>query len=354
MPKAKTILIFLATIMFLAIAGLIMFGSRIFKANIAVKNIPISIGLSIDQTLSDRWQKERAYITEHAAALGATVTSHVAHSDDATQIAQIDSLISQKVDVLMVVAHNAPALIPILAKAHEAGIKVFAYDRLLTNSPDVDFYISFDNVKVGRLEAQGILDLVPKGNYAYMGGSPTDNNALLVKKGSMEVLQPKIDDGDIKIVYDAFTKDWNADEAYKNLKGYLATSTTKIDAIVAASDNVSLGAILALQEHGLAGKIPISGQDAEIQALKRIVEGTQTLTVYKKIKAMAYKATEIAIALAKGEPEESNASTNNGVIDIPSYLMDVTLVDKNNIADTVIKDGLYTYEDIYGTKPKAR
>lgn len=354
MFKAKTILAFLIAIMVLVIAGFLTFNSQVFKNNVAVKNAPISIGLSIDQTLSDRWQKERAYITDHAAELGATVTSYVANSDDAVQIAQIDSLISQKVDVIMIVAHNASALIPILAKAHEAGIKVFAYDRLLVNSPDVDFYISFDNIKVGRLEAQGILNLVPKGNYAYMGGSPTDNNALLVKKGSMEVLQPKINNGDIKIVYDSFTKNWNANEAYKNLKDYLATSTTKIDAIVAASDNVSLGAILALQEHGLAGKIPVSGQDAEIQALKRIVDGTQTFTVYKKIKDMAYKATEIAIALAKGAPDESNASINNGVIDIPSYLMDVTLVDKNNIVDTVIKDGLYTYEDIYGAKPKAQ
>ena len=347
MSKDKKILAFLIAIIVFVIGGILLLNSKVFKGDADDIVKPVRVGLSLDHIRSDRWKAERDYITERAASLGATVTTFVANSDDDVQISQIDNLIGQKVDVLIVVAHNAKALIPILVKAHAAGIKILAYDRLLVDAPYVDFYLSFDNVKVGRLEAQGVLDIIPTGNYVYLGGSPTDNNALLVKQGAMEVLQPKIDSGDVRIVYDAFTKDWNATEAYKNLKSYLMTNT-KIDAIVAASDNISLGAILALQEYGLAGKVPISGQDAEIQAFKRILDGTQSFTIYKKIKDLSYQATDIAIALARNGEAKANATTNNGVINIPSYLMDVTLVNKNNIVETVIKDGLHTYEAIYG------
>ncbi len=347
MSKDKKILIFLVAIMALIIGGVLIVTSKMFQDNIADPAESVRLGLSLDHIKSDRWKAEQGYITKRAEELGATVTTFIANSDDNVQISQIKNLIAQKVDVIIVVAHNAKALIPVLTEAHEAGIKIFAYDRLLTDSPDVDFYVSFDNVKVGRLEAQGILDIVPEGNYVYLGGSPTDNNALLVKKGSLEILQPKIDSGDIKIVYDAFTKDWSATEAYKNLKGYLATST-EIDAIVAASDNISLGAILALQEYGLSGKIPISGQDAEVSAFKRILDGTQSFTIYKKIQNLSSKAAETAVALARGQKVEASAVVNNGIIDIPSYLMDVIVVNKDNIIDTVIKDGFHTYEEIYG------
>jgi D-xylose transport system substrate-binding protein len=212
---------------------------------------------------------------------------------------------------------------------------------------DVDLYISFDNVKVGEEQAKGVMAAVSKGNFAYVGGSPSDNNALLLKNGSMSVLNPSIESGDIKIVFDKFTENWTSDTAYKNLKEYLSTGAT-VDAVVAANDGTAYGAIRALQEKDLAGKVPVSGQDAELSACQRIVKGTQTLTVYKPLKSLAYKAAEMAISMAKKETVKTTGTINNGTIDIPAYLLDVVSVTKDNMEETIIKDGFHTYEEVYG------
>jgi D-xylose transport system substrate-binding protein len=241
----------------------------------------------------------------------------------------------------------------VISDAHKAGIKVIAYDRLMTNS-NVDYYVSFDNEKVGQLEAQSILDSVKdklgKGNklkFAYIGGSTTDNNALLLKKGSFNLLQPLIDKGEIEIVVDKFSADWNPDVAYQNLKAYLDSTNGAIDAVVCANDGTAFGAIRALQEHNLAGKIPVSGQDAELAALQRIVLGIQTATVYKPIPKEDAAALDMAIKLANNEKLATNAKVNDGKIDVPSVLLSPILVTKDNIADTVVKDNYHTSAEIY-------
>jgi len=306
----------------------------------------IKIGFSLDTLQEERWQKDRDLFKAAAEALGATVDVQSANSDDAKQIAQAENLISQGVDVLVVVPHNAEATAAIVEKAHEAGIKVLAYDRLIRNS-DLDLYVSFDNERVGEMQATAITNLVSKGKFVYIGGSETDNNAHLFKKGAFNILQPLIDKGDIEIVYDQFTKDWNPANALANMENALTANNNQIDAVIAANDGTAGGVIQALAAQGLAGKIPVSGQDAELAAVQRIVEGTQTMTVYKPIKALAEKAAELAVKLAKGEDLGADQFVNNGKIDVPSVLLDPISVDKSNLDDTVIADGFHSREDVY-------
>lgn len=306
----------------------------------------IKIGFSMDTLQEERWQKDRDLFKAAAAELGADVEVLAANGDDAKQIAQAESLISQGVDILVVVPHNAEATAAIVEKAHEAGIKVLAYDRLIKNS-DVDLYVSFDNERVGEMQAEAIVAMAPKGNYVYIGGSEADNNAHMFKQGAMNVLQKYIDSGDIKIVYDQWSKDWNPAAALTNMENALTANNNKIDAVVAANDGTAGGAIQALTSQGLAGKIPVSGQDAELAAAQRIVEGTQTMTVYKPIKLLAEKAAELAVKMAKGEDVSADKKVNNGKIDVPSILLDPIAVTKENIDATVIADGFHSKEDVY-------
>ncbi len=309
------------------------------------------IGLSLDTLKELRWAKDRDLMTQRAQAHGASVTTLVADSNDQTQVAQIENLIAQKVNVLIIVPHDAKAVAPTIAEAHKAGIKVIAYDRLILDS-DVDMYVSFDSTKVGQYEAQGVMSAVPKSvtvpNVMLIGGSPTDNNALLVHTGMMGVLQPLVSAGKAKIVFDQYSADWSPDVAYANVKKYLADGG-RADAIVAANDGTASGVVQALQERGLAGKIPVSGQDAELPAVQRIVAGTQTVTVYKPIQLLADKAIDIALGFAKGQTPRSTGTVNNSRKDVPSYLLNPTSVVSSNIKSTVIQDGFLSSNDVYGT-----
>ncbi len=311
----------------------------------------ILIGLSMATFRTERWARDRDMFTEKAREFGAEVNVMSADDDADLQNRQAENMILQGVDVLVVVAHDGEKASYIVEKAHEAGIKVIAYDRLIKDS-DLDYYITFDNVKVGEVQAQGVVDVVSKGDFAYIGGSPTDNNAFLVKEGSFKVLQPLIDSGDIEIVVEEFTEGWKPELAYETMKNYLEENDGKIDAVVAANDGTASGVITALEEYGLAGTVPVSGQDASLGACQAIVEGKQTVTVYKPIRDIAYKAAEMAVAAANGNTAETNTVVNNGQKDVPSYLLDVVAVTKENIMETVIKDGFQSYDNVYQNVPE--
>lgn len=310
----------------------------------------IVIGMSMDTLKEERWQKDRDIFSAKVEELGGEVKVLAANGDDATQLSQAEQLISQGVDVLVVIAHNAEATAPIVEKAHKEGIKVIAYDRLINNS-DVDYYISFDNVRVGELQARAVIDKAPTGNIVYIGGADTDNNAHMFKEGAMSVLKPLEEKGDIKIVYDQFSKDWKPEEALKNMENALTANKNDVQGVVAANDATAGGAIQALTAQGMAGKIPVSGQDADLAAVQRIAEGTQLMTVYKPIKTIAATAAEMAVSAAKGEEIKTDKTVNNGKIDVPSVLLDPIPLDKDSL-DTVIEDGFHKLEDVYKNVPK--
>lgn len=311
---------------------------------------PLVIGFTMDTLLEERWKKDRDLFVEAAEKLGAEVVVKSANGDDARQIAQAETMISQGVDVLVIVPHNAEATAAIVSKAHKAGIKVLSYDRLVTNA-DVDLYVSFDNIEVGRLQSEAIMKLVPKGNYVYIGGADTDNNARQFKEGAFNALQPSIDRGDIRVVYDQWSKDWKPVYASENMREALeANGTAGIDAVIVANDATAGSAVQVLKEHGLAGRIPVAGQDADLAAIRRIVAGTQTMTVYKPIGRLAEQTAQLAIALAKGEQPVVTRRVNNGKIEVPSVLLPPIAVDASNIDKTVIADGFHTREDVYGAE----
>lgn len=306
----------------------------------------LKIGFSMDTLEEERWPRDRDFFKEAVESLGADVMIREARGDDSLQIVHAETLISAGVDVLVIVPHNAEAVATIVNKAHNAGIKVISYDRLVKNS-SVDLYISFDNELVGELQAKAITKLVPKGKYVYIGGANTDNNAHLLKQGVFNVLQPLIDKGDIQIVYDQWSENWTPENAYANMQAALKTNNNEIDAVIAGNDGTASGVIKALEAQGLAKKIPVAGQDAELAAAQRIVQGTQAVTIYKPIKTLAYEAAKAAIKMAEGETVKTNRKMNNGKLEIPSLLLTPIAVDKNNIDDTIIADGFHQHDQVY-------
>lgn len=305
----------------------------------------IRIGLSLGTSQEERWQKDASNLIKRAKELGATVEVKYSGEDPKLQISQAENLIIGGVKVLVVVPSDSVSANEIVNKAHAAGVKVIAYDRMIDKS-DVDLYITFDSREIGKIQAQEVLN-VAKGNVAYIGGSSSDNNAHLLKEGTNKILTPLLKNGSAHLVVDTFTPGWKPEEAYKTVRAYLA-SGKKIDAVIAANDGTAGGVIKALGEYGLAGKVPVSGQDADLQACQRIVAGTQTMTVYKSLEKLAYAAAESAVALAKGETPSINGSLNNGKLDIPSHFLAPILVTKENIDSTVIADGFHTHKEVYG------
>lgn len=309
---------------------------------------PVKIGLLMDTLKEERWQKDRDLIVAHAKKIGAEVLVQSANGNDMLQNSQAENLLTQGVDVLIVVPHNGVTAAAIVKAAHKAGKKVIAYDRLIQNS-DVDLYVSFDNVEVGRIQGEYILKKAPKGNYVLIGGAPTDPNAKMLRDGQMSALDGAIKKGDVKIVSDQWAKEWQASEALKHTENALSANKNQIVAVIASNDGTAGGSISALKQQNLAGKVFVSGQDADLPAVKRIAEGTQTMTVYKPIKLLAETSVDAAVALATGKTITGvNKQVSNGKVDVPSILLKPIPVDAANIKDTVVKDGFHASQAIFG------
>lgn len=344
--KAKTI-----TVITRVIFGLMILASGCSSPQIANTEQTggakkIRIGFLMDAFQQERWQKDKAMFEARCNELGAELILQAADGDDDLQMKQAESVLTQGVDVLVIVPHNAEVAGAIVELAKRQGVPVISYDRLVKNS-EPDLYVSFDNERVGELQAKYLFERAPKGNYILIGGAPTDNNSHLLRKGQLNILQAAIDRGDIKIVADQWAREWLADEALKHVENALTQNHNNVVAVVMSNDGTAGGAIQALTAQGLAGKVLISGQDAELGALQRILAGTQSMTVYKPIIKLAPAAVDAAFALAKGEKLQTTRVVNNGRIDVPSILIEPITVDKTNIDETVVKDGFHKKDDIY-------
>lgn len=316
------------------------------------KKSDLKIGLLIPNLSDERFPKDRDNFTAEISALGGTVISKEAHNDDKIQIEQAQELINQGVKVLVVICINKNTAATIVRNAHENGVKVIAYDRIISNC-DLDYFVSFDNVKVGELMAQGVLKLKNTGNFFLLGGDKGDQNAVWVREGMLNVLKPLINQGNIHIVYDVYIEDWSSDNANQVLKQYLNLGGTLPDAIVSAYDGLSTGAVNALIENNIpVSSFPaISGQNAELEACRNIVNGKQTMTVYKPLKNLAKEVANLAMKVAKNEKITNTLTTiNNGTNGVPSVLIEPTAVDVNNMKSTIINDGFWKEADIYSVK----
>lgn len=310
----------------------------------------LKIGLSVSDLTLERWQHDRDFFVAKAEEMGAEVIVQSANGDEAEQLSQIQNMLSQDLDALVIIAINSDSLSTVVEQANAEGVPVLAYDRLI-NGADIAAYVSFDNVRVGEMQAEYLVNLQPTGNYFLMGGSPTDNNAKMFREGQMNIIQPLVDKGDITIVGDQWAKDWDANEALKIMENALTANQNKIDVVVASNDNTAGGAIQALDAQGLAGKVLISGQDADLAGVQRIAEGLQTMTVYKPIQAIAEKSAEVAVQLAKGEKVSADDTVNNGQMDVPFIKLDPISVGKEELMTTVIEDGFHSYDDVYKNVP---
>ncbi|MBF9034444.1 D-xylose ABC transporter substrate-binding protein [Rhodobacterales bacterium HKCCE2091] len=245
----------------------------------------------------ERWQTDEAAIVGALDAAGAGYISADAQSSAATQLSDIESMIGQGCSALIILAQDTQAIIPAVQMAADEGIPVIAYDRLIEDSRA--FYLTFDNVEVGRMQAQAVLDAAPEGNYVMIKGSPTDPNADFLRGGQQEVLQAAIDSGAITIVGEAYTDGWLPANAQRNMEQILTSNDNNVDAVVASNDGTAGGVVAALTAQGLEG-IPVSGQDGDHAALNRVALGTQTVSVWKDARELGRAAGEIAVALAGG------------------------------------------------------
>ncbi|MCC8180626.1 MAG: substrate-binding domain-containing protein [Planctomycetes bacterium] len=309
----------------------------------------LRIGLALPTQQEERWVRDMHAMQAEAEKHNVDLRVAIARNDQSQQNNQVEQLLSQGIKVLIIAPHDGEGAATSVDKAHEDGVKVISYDRLIMGT-DVDVYMSFDNVEVGNLMGQWITKRVPKGDYIIMSGAPTDNNAKLFKQGHMMSIQPLIDKGDIKVIVDQPVIDWQPANAQRIVENALTLAGNKVDAILAPNDGTASGAIAALEAQGLAGKIPVTGMDAEIGAAQRIVRGTQSITVLKDTRKLGEEAVRIAIRMAKGEDIGSftkGQTVNNGVMDVPSVLLAAEVVDKDNIDAVLIESGYLTRDEVY-------
>ncbi len=307
------------------------------------------IGLSMDTLKEERWQGDRDRFIARANQLGADVETLSANSDDNRQIKDVEALITKGVDALVIIPHDGAACAKAVELAHQAGIPVLAYDRLITGC-DLDLYMTFDNVKVGELQAKFLaaaFAITPgKKRLVRIYGSKTDNNAFLFKQGQDNIIGPLVEKGEVEIVHEDWAQDWRPENA-KKIANAAITKAGNFDAILASNDGTAGGAIQALVEEGLAGKILVTGQDAEKAACQRIVAGAQSMTIYKPLKELASKAAEAAVKLAQRRPIVARAELDNGKVKVPSIFLEVISVTKDNLRETVIADGFLKEADVF-------
>jgi D-xylose transport system substrate-binding protein len=302
----------------------------------------LKIGMSFDSFVIERWQKDRDIFVATAKGLGADVNVQNANGETSEQIAQIEYLIQEKMDVIVVIATDGNAFTEIIERAKEKGIVVIAYDRLIMNA-DVDLYISFDNEKVGTLMADYLIEENPYGgDIIVANGSNTDNNVEMVKRG----FEQRIEESNIDIVYKDYCEGWQAEIAYDIVSEGLE-KYPDIVGVMCGNDDLASSAIQALAGKRLAGKVSLVGQDADLLACQRIVEGTQTMTVYKPVEELAKEAATYAIALAKGEPVNTTETIDDGTYQVPYIKLEPIAVTKENIDEVIIQSGFHYWDEVY-------
>jgi len=327
------------------------------------------VGISFSDFATERWKNEADLMTKLLEDKGYEVIVQEAAHDVKLQNDQIDNMVTQKVKGLIIIAEDGDAAATAVDKAAKEGVKVIAYDRLIKTA-NISAYISFNNTEVGRQEALGVMTALgipgsttwTKDNPAKIvlsGGSPTDNNAHLVRAGQMEIIQPYLDQGIITIVADQWVDNWDPATAEKMMENILTAQQNKIDGVIASNDGTALGELQAMKAQGLAGKVPISGQDATADGCNSIVKGEQTVSVYKDIRLLSPMAVDMIDKLIKGETisdlkayklaELTGDSTKTG--DVMCNFLPVQQVTKDNVFDLIVKSDFQSYDDVYRDIP---
>ncbi len=312
----------------------------------------IILGLVIDGLVIERWQEDRDIFVSKARELGAEVIVRNANEDTERQVEQVYTIIEEGIDVLIIIPYDRDGLSQCIRAAKKKGIKVIAYDRLIKDA-DIDAYVAFNSVRVGQLMAGVLYEQVPEGNYIIINGSQKDNNSYLFNSGFKLALKEGLDSNQVRIIDEVWADDWREDESYNTVSKAIREGK-RIDAVIGGNDRLAEGALKALSENRLADDVYVVGHDAELSACQRIVEGLQLATVYKPIRVLAEGAAELAVNMAKGVAIEYEHTIDNGKKQVPFIRYEPTLVTKDNMMDSVIKDQFHTVEEVYRNVPRDR
>jgi len=312
------------------------------------------IGLSFSDFATERWPREKDEMTKLLEAAGYQVLVQEANHDAKLQNDQIKNMVTQGAKVIIAVAEDGDSLATAVDEVAKKKVQVIAYDRLIKSS-NIAAYVSFDNVDVGRNQAKGVIAVKDSGNFVLLGGSPTDNNAHLFRAGQMEVLQPLIDSGKIKVVADQWVENWDPANAKKLMENILTSTKGKFDAVVASNDGTALGALEAMKTKGMAGKTPISGQDATEAGCNSIARGELTVTILKDTRNLTPLACDLAVKLAKKEAIPGLTKYKLSVLtgdeskngEVPCKFLEVFQVTKDNLKQLVVDSGFQSYEGVY-------
>ncbi len=331
--------LFLATMMLLTGCG----GMTGTEVETVKEDDTISIGVSFDSFLIERWERDRDVFVTTAKDAGVDVNVQNANGDADTQIDQIRYLINKGVDAVVIVAVDSDKLSGVISEAKDKGIKVIAYDRMLKNA-DCDLYVSFDNREVGELMAQALVDSDNKVKKVYMLSGPTeDDNVTKVNEGFETVCEQN----GISVMDVFYTKGWKPENAYEYL-GENPDILDQADALMCGNDGIATQVVRFLAERRMAGQILVTGQDADLEACQRIVQGTQLVTVYKPVEKEAKAAAYATIALINGEKVTGLTGTeNDGTYDVPAIVLDPLAVTNDNIDSIIIGSGFHTHDEVY-------
>ncbi|MDQ0191421.1 sugar ABC transporter substrate-binding protein [Alicyclobacillus cycloheptanicus] len=305
-----------------------------------------------DTTSSARYEtQDKPDFEKEVKALDPSITVDYenAQGSDSTQQQQAEAAITNGAQVLVIDPVDSQSAATIVNEANQAGVKVISYDRMIENAK-VDYYVSFDNEEVGKLQGEYIAQHTPKGGTVVMiDGAQTDNNALQFAQGAHAVLDPLFKSGQLRKGYESYTPNWDPSNGQREMEAALTKLNNKVNAVLAANDGLAGAVIQALAAQGLAGKVPVTGQDATDAGLHDIMQGTQSMTVYKAVPKEAKLAAELAVDIVDNKPIPSslvNTKVNNGAEDVPAALLQPVVVTKQNIQSTVIKDGFTTMQKI--------
>lgn len=337
----------LGTLVFNVIRDLgrpVLIGSNNDK-EVTTEKRKIKIGFSLGTLKEERWIKDRDILMAKAREMDAEIIVQNANNDDQDQLKQVKYLLEQEIDVLIIVPNDYYKSADAVDLAKRQGIPVISYDRLVLNV-NMDLYITFDNVKVGQLMASSLLEKVKIGNLLIINGAKNDNNTTMIKDGYDKILKPYVSSGKINIIGEEWAPNWLKEYAF-TVVDTAVQNNTKINAIIAGNDSLAEGAIEALSEHRLTDKVIVIGQDADLGACQRIVEGTQFMTIYKPIEKLAESTVEMAIKLVERKPLNTSETIYNGKYNVPYYVLEPIAVKKDNIDDTIIRDGFHLKDDVY-------
>lgn len=308
------------------------------------KTCALQIGMSFDTFVLERWIRDRDIFVSTASDLGAEVNVQNANGNAKEQASQIEYLIDKGMDVLVIVAVDGTdkALASAINRAQSKGIKVLAYDRIIQNT-NVDLYASFDNEEVGQLMAESVLSQIPEnGKIAVLYGSPADYNVVLVEQGIKKVLS----DTSTEVIYENYADNWKAEYAYDQMNECIDT-VGKPDAVICGNDGLAAMAFKSLSEHRMADDVCLVGQDADIDACQRIVEGNQYMTVYKSIDQLAKQSAQYAVMLASDEDLQLSETFHDGTYDVPYLKLEPVAVTKENMDDEIIASRFHLKNEVY-------